>query len=163
MLTQQALKELLTYEPDTGLFRYNYMTFYRTEPNKIAGFINALGYVIIAIDGVDYKAHRLAFLYMENKLSLDDVDHINRIRHDNKWKNLREVDRVLNAHNTGHYITNTSGVKGVCFDKKKKLYTAQINFSNKIYKKRFKLLADAVNWLYAKRCEFMPEGHFHVE
>lgn len=161
-LTQQQLKELLVYEEDTGNFYYKSTGSGRNDIYFPAGGKSAEGYIVIEIGSVAYKAHRLVWLYVYGKHPTGDIDHINQVRSDNRLVNLREVSRSLNAHNTGHYRTNTSGVKGVCFDKKKRLYVAQLNFNNTIYKKRFKHLLDASDWIHQKRCELMPEGHFHV-
>ena len=62
-------------------------------------------------------SHRLAFLYMEGYFPENDVDHINRIKDDNRWCNLREVFRSCNMRNCDMMKTNTSGITGVRFNK----------------------------------------------
>lgn len=44
----------------------------------------------------------------------DQVDHINGIRDDNRWCNLRDVDNQGNAKNQKMRSDNKSGVTGVC-------------------------------------------------
>ena len=53
------------------------------------GCINSEGYRIINIDGIEYYAHDLAFLYMTGEVPKGEVEHINGIKDDDSWKNLR--------------------------------------------------------------------------
>ena len=114
MLTQERLKELLHYDPETGLFT-RLKSLGKSKVGNIAGCLNPEGYIQIKINYVLYRAHRLAFLYMTGKLPYDDVDHINGIRHDNKWSNLRECDNSQNMHNRkkAHKNNKSSGLLGV--------------------------------------------------
>lgn len=79
----------------------------------VAGSPNSSGYLIIMVDGKRYLAHRLIWLYYHGYMPELDVDHINRNRLDNRVENLREVSRSCNTRNSGNYMTNKSGVKGV--------------------------------------------------
>ena len=116
MLTVERLRECLEYEPVSGLF----IRVYNRNPNfvgKIAGSRKKEGkntYIRIRIDGNDYYAHRLAFLYMTGEWP-DIVDHIDRNGINNSWDNLRNVDKSINGHNRGENKNNTSGIKGVHF------------------------------------------------
>ena len=64
-----------------------------------------------------YKAHRLAWFYVHGYMPENDIDHEDRITNHNWIKNLREVSKVCNARNIGNIKSNTSGVKGVKWDK----------------------------------------------
>lgn len=90
MLTQKRLKELLKYNPDSGAFRWR-VSWTRTR--LPAGCIHSDGYRRIEIDGRRYLASRLAWLYMKGRMPENFVDHINRIRDDNRWANLRHVGK----------------------------------------------------------------------
>jgi hypothetical protein len=109
-LTQERLKELLHYNPDTGDFTW-IVTKGGVLRGSVAGSKDNYGYLIIRVDVQRYKAHRLAFLYMENKFPLDQVDHINRIRDDNRWINLRNATGSENQQNK---VSNTDFI-GVSF------------------------------------------------
>lgn len=95
-LSQAKLKYLLNYDPDTGLFRWNEKTGARKNP---AGSNIGDGYMGMSIGGVSYRLGRLAFLYMTGRWPMPEVDHINRIRHDNRFCNLRECTRAENLKN----------------------------------------------------------------
>lgn len=100
MISQRRLKELLTYYPDTGIFTWNLSRGNQFSPvGGEAGFTTEKGYIRIELEGKSYLLHRLAFLYMEGAFPIDQVDHINRIRNDNRWENLRPADVYLNAGN----------------------------------------------------------------
>jgi len=101
-LTQERLKELLHYDPETGVF-----TWLVNRGSAKAGMptsgTNRPGYVRVRVDGELYYAHRLAFLYMTGSFPDKGLhtDHINRDRSDNRWENLRCVTRSINFHNSG--------------------------------------------------------------
>lgn len=143
-LTQEHLKECLTYDHETGSFTWNERPLSHFKDsrsrnswnsrwaNKNAGIVGNRGYIIINIK--NFKAHlghRLAFLYMEGYLPENQVDHINRIRNDNRWVNLREVSRQCNLQNASQYITNSSGVTGVHWVKRDKRWVAKITINQK--------------------------------
>jgi hypothetical protein len=62
-----------------------------------------------------------------------DVDHINGVKSDNRWCNLREATRAENTSNTQIRITNTSGYKGVGWHKHHKKWSAQIRVDGYLY------------------------------
>lgn len=113
MITQEELRLVLKYDPKTG----DFIRLISNSPNSVTGeVIGCLtvdGYKVIMIDNISYRAHRLAFLYMDGYLPENDVDHINRDRCDNRWSNLRHVSRSCNCRNSSIRSDNSSGVKGV--------------------------------------------------
>jgi len=124
-LTQSRLKELLEYNPDTGIFIWLENRGGHKTKGKIAGWVDTNGYRIISVYSQDLKAHRLAFLYMEGEIP-KEVDHINHIRNDNRWVNLRKVRRIDNGQNQSMSIANTSGITGVYWCKRTKKWFASI-------------------------------------
>ena len=112
-ITQARLKELFHYNPTTGAFTRN-ITRNRYQAGTIAGSKDKKGYINIMADNVLYKAHRLAFVYMEGQFPIEYVDHKNRNKSDNSWNNLRHADQTLNARNQPIRIDNISGCRGVC-------------------------------------------------
>jgi hypothetical protein len=130
-LTQQRLKELLRYEPETGSF---YCVVDRRNGLKAgdrAGTECGRGWRQMMVDRRLYKAHRLAWLYMTGSFPAKQIDHINGNRADNRWCNLREADQFQNAANRKRPVNNTSGVPGVGFYKRNGKWGAHITALNK--------------------------------
>ncbi len=109
MLSQQQLKKHLIYNPKTGDFIWRLMS----RESGIAGSIETNGYRSIGLLNKYYKAHRLAFLYIEGFFPEHDVDHKNGIRNDNRWVNLRQATRVCNMQNQCIRSDNKSYFPGV--------------------------------------------------
>lgn len=126
MLTAERLRELLTYDPASGLFTRRVYRSPNAKAGDIAGTIDKDGYVQIQIDGKVYKAHRLAWLYMTGEWPESDIDHNDLDEGNNTWANLRPATVSQNAANCGKRPFNTSGLKGVTFDKRKGRWMAQI-------------------------------------
>ena len=116
MFTQNELKNQLTYNHDTGLFTKTLKTP-KIFTNKICGCLTAQGYIVIVLNKISYKAHRLAWFYVNGKWPVKQIDHINGIKNDNRIINLREATNSENQKNRGKQSNNTSGYKGVSFHK----------------------------------------------
>jgi hypothetical protein len=130
VITQSRLQELLTYDPDSGLFNWN-VTRGKVQSGSVAGNVTARGYIKIALDGKGYLAHRLAFLYVEGAMPSFSVDHINMNKVDNRWVNLRQATRSENLFNRGLPVNNKSGVKGVYWIKASSKWRATGILENK--------------------------------
>jgi len=111
------LKEMLYYNPETGLFTWLVSKKGHIKAGDIAGYIHSSGYRIICINGKRYRAHRLAWLYMTGAWPECQIDHDNQIRSDNRFLNLKEATNEQNAKNCKRRVDNTSGVTGVWFHK----------------------------------------------
>ncbi len=122
-LTQKRLKNLFKYETITGLFT-------RKSNGKVSTSLHN-GYVRICIDYKEYRAHRLAFLYMTGELPTGVVDHINHVKTDNRWENLRLVTHQENCKNMSLYKTNRSGSIGIYFHKRDKQWIASVYVNGK--------------------------------
>lgn len=99
MLTVERLKALLEYEPETGAFRWKSPTNQRIRRGIATGRVGTKGYLYIGIDRKSYMAHRLAWLYVHGHWPLEQIDHINRIKTDNRIANLRDVPDAINKLN----------------------------------------------------------------
>ena len=112
MLTAGRLRELLDYNPATGVFRWKVWR-QGVRESLIAGTPHAKGYLTITIDQRGYRAHRLAWLYVYGRWPKGNLDHKNNERAANQIKNLREATLEQNQRNSKRRKHNKSGFKGV--------------------------------------------------
>lgn len=113
-LTADRLRDVLRYSPETGLFHWRVMCSARRPAEMLAGDKKKdSGYVLIGVDCVRYRAHRLAWLYMTGQWPALQVDHIDGDRSNNRWVNLREATQRQNSANMRRRDSNRCGVKGV--------------------------------------------------
>lgn len=141
MITHQELKELIHYDPETGVFTWRHRPEARPQWNgkfagKVAGNVNVTqpyGYkrVVIRIGKRLYKAHRLAWLYMTGVWPESDIDHGNHDGTDNRWENLKSCTRKANGRNQSKSRNNTSGVTGVVWHKKSGKWMARAEMDGK--------------------------------
>lgn len=124
ILTQEKLRQLLDYDADTGV-----LTWRRT--GKRAGTQHRLGYRNIMMAGRTYAEHRVAWCWTHGRWPTHDLDHINRVRHDNRLCNLRETTRAENCQNQPVRKTNRSGVTGVYYHTVASKWVATINIAKK--------------------------------
>lgn len=162
-ITQAYLKSRLHYEPETG--DWTWVSSPRAGwAGKKANHVNQQGYVLISIDGISYKAHRLAVLYVTGVMPPDDVDHKDGVGVHNTYGNLRPADRPQNTSNTKKPCTNTSGHKGVYPNKKNGTWIAQIAHNGKQhYLGSFLTIEEAAEAVRVKREELHGEFANHGE
>ena len=142
MITQKELKNLLHYCPETGAFTWIYSAGAK-KAGSSAGSKKS-GYIYIQIDKVIYKAHRLAWLYMCG-IWPKNIDHINHVKSDNKFLNLRNTSHRENMRNRTISKNNKSGINGVFFYKRDSIWVAQIEIDRiNIYLGRFKDKFEAI-------------------
>ena len=154
ILTVDRLKEVLAYNPDTGIFIWQEAIAVCIEVGTVAGCYDADGYILIRVFNKMYKAHRLAFAFMTDTF-LDaelDVDHINRNPSDNRWINLRAATRSQNQQNKV-CGDSTLNIKGLCYTGDGRYIKATITTSGIITSKQFALddILGASNWIDNQR------------
>jgi hypothetical protein len=123
VLTQKRLKELFTYNPETGAFT-------RRSNKKVADSLHN-GYIRMFIDNKEYLAHRLVWLYMTGDMPIGIVDHKNHNKSDNWWDNLRDVSHQENCKNMPQYESNSSGSTGIYWHKRDKCWTSFVHVDGK--------------------------------
>lgn len=128
-ITAAQVREVLTYDPDTGLFRWRKVhAKSRVAVGAVAG---ARGrYTRITISRKLYAAHRLAWLYVTGVWPKEEIDHRNGDKHDNRWLNLREATRQINAQNIRR-TSNKNGFMGVHWTARNKKFRASIRLGDK--------------------------------
>lgn len=131
MLTQKELKSLLSYNADSGVFKWLVNKSISVKKGDIAGRKNKSNHITIMINGVRYQASHLAWLYVKGETPSKAIDHINGIRSDNRIVNLREATLSQNAMNRIKAANNTSGYKGVSFHKQSGKWQASIKINGK--------------------------------
>ena len=151
-ITQAKLKELLDYNSETGAFRY-------VSSGTACIGSNAEGYRRIWAYGKRYMLHVLAWLYVYGVLPTSKLDHVNRIRDDNRIDNLREATNKQNSWNRKRSCTNLSGFKGVSADKNRWRATLTVD-NKKIRLGRFNTPEEASAAYQAKAREVHGEFHF---
>lgn len=126
-ITVERLRAILLYEPDTGEWYWRVSISNRIKAGMRAGGIKAGGYRQFLISGYTYYSAPLAFLYMTGEWPKDQMDHINRIRDDDRWENLREASWSENMANRKIPAHNTSGYLGVSWDAPSGKWDARVN------------------------------------
>lgn len=130
-LTQDELRRMFHYDPVSGIFTY--LIDIPHNPRRcgdIAGGSSGLhGHIMI--DHRGYLQHRLAWFYMTGEWPQEEIDHIDGNGHNNAWSNLRKATRQQNRANSRKSTRNTSGLKGVYFNKRMKKWHTQIKINGK--------------------------------
>lgn len=157
-LTQSQLKELLHYDPDTGIFINKVTRNSGALIGDQAGTNHSQGYRMIVINRKSYLAHRLAWLYTYGSWPKYQLDHINQIKNDNRISNLREVNNSQNSQNTGLSPNNSSGHKGISWHKQSCKWHAYIMLNYKLIHLGFFINLDAA---IAARKQAEEQLHSH--
>lgn len=124
-LTQERLRSLVHYNPETGIFTWLVSSRQNKAGDQVEG-PDGGGYLCMVIEGERYLAHRMAFFYMEGYFPENTVDHINRIKIDNRWKNLREATMQCQLRNSSVRKDSFSGIKGVVWNRFRRKWMASI-------------------------------------
>jgi hypothetical protein len=141
-LTQALARELLDYDPDTGIltWRARDCTWFDSDQDwrwwnkryagqRASSISKAGNHAYIKIFGRDYLAHRVIFLWMRGRWPYPQIDHSDQNRQNNLWKNLREVTHQENHKNVPLRSDNTTGHVGVY--KRRNKYRAEIMVNRK--------------------------------
>lgn len=125
-LTAERLRELLHYDPETGVFVWRMSNSNRVPVGSVAGSWVLKGYRHIQVDGKAYKGHRLAWLHVNGVWPKDQIDHIDGDRGNNAIRNLRQASQEENAQNRRLNRNSSVGLMGVTYHQTRGTWQAQI-------------------------------------
>jgi len=122
------LLEFLSYDSETGLLYWKKSPGYRVQQGAVAGSAGRNGYSSIILMGRKYKAHRVAWLLHTGSWPSNFIDHIDGNRLNNKFTNLRDVDRTTNSQNirSATQRNKSSGLLGAYLDSKGRRWMSSI-------------------------------------
>ena len=161
-LTAEYLRSILDYDPATGIFTRKVSNSNRVKVGDVAGSQSGGGYLNIMVGSRLYKSHRLAWLYVYGVWPKGQIDHVNRVRTDNRIANLRDVSRKQNMQNASKRSDNTSGHPGAYWDKQKSKWQAQITHNYKsIHLGYFASLEEAISARKAGELKYW--GHHRAD
>lgn len=114
----ELVRQLFDYDQNTGILTWKVRKQGHITPGVRAGHDHrARGHRVVEFNGKKYKEHRVIWLWWHGAWPTNQIDHINRVKSDNRLCNLRIAERgsADNAQNIGITKRNTSGVVGVSF------------------------------------------------
>jgi hypothetical protein len=130
-LSAERLRELLHYDPETGVFTWR-ISRRKVQPGKVAGWVQSPGAPhkprrCIEVDQRNYKAHRLAWLYQHGTWPDGVIDHKNGDSLDNRIGNLRDVSQKVNIQNERQGRRHSvSGLLGAHWDASRSAWSSSI-------------------------------------
>lgn len=140
MTGYERVKELFDYDPQTGVLSWRHAggRWNRLPAGRAAGTPDHHGHLVVNVGGETQRVQRVIWLWMPGEWPEHVVDHKNRVRHDNRWVNLRDITQGANAKN----VTS----RGVSWDAARGRWHAQLkrNYVH-VYRKRFVCFGQAVN------------------
>lgn len=130
-ITKEQVLSVLSYDHSTGHLIWLTNAGGRLRKGTRAGRVAATGYREVGLCGYLYLEHRLIWLIHNGSFPENQIDHINRIKTDNRIENLRCCNTSENHQNIAMVATNTSGIIGVCWSKQHLKWQAQIGLKKK--------------------------------
>lgn len=160
-LTAERLRELLHYDPETGVFTRRVTTGgrYGGAAGTHPGTLSDQGYWMISVCSKQHRAHRLAWLYVTGAWPTGEIDHLNGERIDNRWENLRDVQRHVNAQNKRRAQSNSkTGLLGACWATRDQCFISRIKADGKYRSLGAFKTAEAAHAAYVDAKRRLHEG-----
>lgn len=125
-ITADRAREMLDYNPDTGVLAWKKTFSNSAVAGSIAGCVSKKeGRSVIGLDKKRYRVHRIIYLIMTGEMP-EEIDHINGNGLDNRWINLRAVTHAENMRNRKVCSNNTTKIMGVTWNKLNQNWRARI-------------------------------------
>lgn len=125
------VQDIYHYDPLTGYFTYKVRTAQRIHVGDRAGTLSSDGYWSVRFNGKIHRAGRLAFYYMTGRWPDPEIDHKDGNPLNDAWDNLREATSSQQKMNTKKRRDNSSGIKGVSWNKLSNKWRADIMLNGK--------------------------------
>lgn len=148
-VNKETLNSLFIYDPESGLVTRRIFVNSRAKEGDVVGSMSASGYLQVRIANSNYPLHRIIWVMIYGYMPENFIDHINRVRDDNRLCNLREVSSYCNMRNASRQKRNRSGVTGVCWTKDEVWQVTISDFNRSTYLGRFNVFTEAVCHRYA--------------
>lgn len=133
MISRARLKELLHYDPETGIFTNLVQRNYNAPVGKRAGKVVSHGrYRMIALDGLDFYEHHLAWFYVYGEWPKNAIDHWDGNGTYNAISNLRDATQSENMCNAQRQV-GSSGLKGAYLDERRLTWYSKIQFGGQVW------------------------------
>jgi len=137
-LTASRVREVFDYDQFTGVLKRNLCFGLSGRSNgkwaeKETGCLSSGGYLKVGLDGVQYPAHRIIFIWMLGAEPVGDIDHIDMDKLNNRWRNLRPASRSQNMFNTKAHKDSKSKLKWANYDSHNEMWRPQISINGKVY------------------------------
>lgn len=142
-MTQARVRELFNYDPETGSLTWRQRPLSDFQSGgisnnwhakhlgkEVGGICSIHGYRRVRMNGREWRAHRIIWLWVYGSLPEHEIDHINGKRADNRLVNLRSVSHVENMRNAQIAGNNTSGRLGVSFALRDNIWRASIGVAD---------------------------------
>jgi len=134
-MNYNVLKERLEYDPETGLFKRKGYIHYKSTSDWFMGSLDNLGYLRLKIKSKVYKCHRLAWFYMTGAWPLKEIDHIDGDKTNNRFSNLRDVDRSSNLLNQEKPRKDGKNpYRGITWNRREKKWRASLTVKGILYR-----------------------------
>jgi hypothetical protein len=127
----ESLHKEFAYDPETGVMTRTVRTSHRVKVGDFAGSMGLDGYYRVMHRRKLYLVHRLVWVMMTGKMPIKHMDHINGIRSDNRFCNLREATHSENMRNRPRFKSSKSGLKGAKWHKGQQKWTSCIRVQGK--------------------------------
>lgn len=159
-ITQDLLRERLVYDEITGELTYRYSVSGRAQKGHRAGHSTKIGYILLKVAGTQIYAHRAIWIYMTGSNPETNIDHIDGVRANNRWSNLRLA--TVRQNNLNKPGRSSSGVKGVYFVPKTGRWVAELRiFRKRVYQEYFGTLDQAEEGIRINRIRIHGEFANH--
>jgi hypothetical protein len=135
-LTAEYVRSILDYDAETGTLTWRYnsnkpLNWNARYAGERAGSVTNMGYIRLSINNKEYMAHRIIWLHQMGGMLKSEIDHINGIKADNRFCNLRLATRQQNEWNRPGHKNVSSKHKGVFWVARDKRWRAEITHNGR--------------------------------